>query len=150
MFTIACDFDGTIVTHEYPAIGEEIPGALRTLKEMQQKYGCKLILWSVRDEGHGIEEAVEWCRERGLEWDAVNENVEPIQGLAQHKVLATVYIDDRGMGTVMRNGEKDLDADTWDSIKLHLKKMVGMRLERALRMERASDRILSMKKEEVK
>ena len=144
MFTIACDFDGTIVKHEYPAIGEEIPGAIDTLKYMKEKHGCALILWTVRDVGHGVEEAVEWCRERGLEWDAVNENVEPIEGLAQHKVLAKVYIDDRGMGTIMRNGDSDLDEDTWSSIKLHLKKLVEGIFERALLMERAADRILSL------
>ena len=29
--TIAVDFDGTIVTHKYPEIGEEIPFATQTL-----------------------------------------------------------------------------------------------------------------------
>lgn len=29
---IAIDFDGTIVQHKYPAIGEEIPFAIETLK----------------------------------------------------------------------------------------------------------------------
>lgn len=32
MATIAVDFDGTIVTHEYPKIGREIPFAIETLK----------------------------------------------------------------------------------------------------------------------
>ncbi len=30
--TIAVDFDGTIVRHRYPAIGEEIPFAIATLR----------------------------------------------------------------------------------------------------------------------
>ena len=29
--TIAVDFDGTIVTHEYPKIGRDIPFAIDTL-----------------------------------------------------------------------------------------------------------------------
>ena len=33
---IACDFDGTIVTHEYPKIGKPIPFAIQTLKKLQE------------------------------------------------------------------------------------------------------------------
>ena len=35
--TIAVDFDGTIVKHKYPEIGEEIPFAVETLKELQKE-----------------------------------------------------------------------------------------------------------------
>ena len=39
--TIAVDFDGTIVEHRYPRIGEEIPFAVETLKLLQQeKHRC--------------------------------------------------------------------------------------------------------------
>ena len=34
--TIAVDFDGTIVEHRYPKIGEEIPFATETLKILAQ------------------------------------------------------------------------------------------------------------------
>lgn len=60
--TIAVDFDGTIVEHRYPKIGEEIPFATETLK-MLAKERHKLILWTVR-EGELLEEAIEWCRQR--------------------------------------------------------------------------------------
>ena len=53
---IAVDFDGTIVEHRYPRIGEEIPFAIDTLKLMQQEKH-RLILWSVR-EGALLDEAV--------------------------------------------------------------------------------------------
>ena len=46
--TIAVDFDGTIVEHRYPQIGEEIPFAIETLK-MLIKDRHRLILWSVRE-----------------------------------------------------------------------------------------------------
>ena len=45
---IAVDFDGTIVEHRYPRIGEEIPFAIDTLKLLQQEKH-RLILWSVRE-----------------------------------------------------------------------------------------------------
>ena len=51
---IAVDFDGTIVEHRYPRIGEEIPFAIDTLKLLQQEKH-RLILWSVR-EGTLLEE----------------------------------------------------------------------------------------------
>ena len=58
---IAVDFDGTIVEHRYPRIGEEIPFAIDTLKLLQQEKH-RLILWSVR-EGELLEEAIAWCKE---------------------------------------------------------------------------------------
>lgn len=67
---IAVDFDGTIVRHRYPEIGEEIPFAITTLKMLQYDQHL-LILWTVR-EGPLLEEAVAWCRARGLEFYAVN------------------------------------------------------------------------------
>ena len=57
--TIAVDFDGTIVTHKYPEIGEEMPFAIDTMKALINE-GHKLILWSVR-EGKLLQEAVDWC-----------------------------------------------------------------------------------------
>ena len=69
---IAVDFDGTIVEHEYPAIGREIPFATETLK-MLMKQNHKLIMWSVR-EGKLLDDAVKWCKDRGVEFYAVNKD----------------------------------------------------------------------------
>ena len=63
---IAVDFDGTIVEHRYPRIGKEIPFAIATLRRLQEE-GHKIVLWSVR-EGVLLDEAVEWCRQQGLEF----------------------------------------------------------------------------------
>lgn len=70
---IAIDFDGTIVEHKYPQIGREIPFAIATLKQLQAERHL-LILWSVR-EGELLDEAVDFCRKRGLEFYAVNSNM---------------------------------------------------------------------------
>ena len=72
MAVIAVDFDGTIVSHEYPNIGEEIPFATETLR-MLAKDRHRLILWSVR-EGKLLQDAVEWCKKRGVEFYAVNKD----------------------------------------------------------------------------
>ena len=97
--TIAIDFDGTIVEHRYPKIGNEIPFATDTLK-MLIKDRHRLILWTVR-EGKLLDEAVEWCRERGVEFYAINRDY-PEEDAAHHgfsrKVKADLFIDDRNLG----------------------------------------------------
>ncbi len=97
--TIAVDFDGTIVEHRYPEIGREIPFATDTLK-MLIKEGHRLILWSVR-EGKLLDEAVEWCRERGVEFYAVNKDY-PEEGREDknfsRKLKVEMFIDDRNVG----------------------------------------------------
>ena len=97
---IAVDFDGTIVEHRYPEIGRELPFATQTLK-MLMNDRHKLILWSVR-EGKLLEEAVEWCRQRGVEFYAVNKDY-PEEDLSKsqnfsRKIKADVWIDDRNIG----------------------------------------------------
>lgn len=98
---IAVDFDGTIVEHRYPRIGKEIPFAIATLKKLQAERHL-LILWTVR-EGELLEEAVEFCRQRGLEFYAVNAN-HPDERIPEHpstpcrKLKADLFIDDRNVG----------------------------------------------------
>lgn len=95
---IAVDFDGTIVEHKYPAIGEELLFAIETLKELQrQQY--QLVLWTFRA-GKELDEAVEFCRKRGLEFYAVNKNYpeEVYDDSISRKINADIYIDDRNIG----------------------------------------------------
>lgn len=98
---IAVDFDGTIVEHRYPEIGKEIPFAIATLKKLQAERHL-LILWSVR-EGVLLDNAVEFCRKRGLEFYAINANYpdEPIPSQPTcpcRKLQADLFIDDRNVG----------------------------------------------------
>lgn len=97
---IAVDFDGTIVEHRYPEIGKEIPFAIDTLL-MLQKDGHRLILWSVR-EGKLLQEAVDFCKSRGLEFYAVNSDY-PEEKVGEYlhpcrKPKADLFIDDRNVG----------------------------------------------------
>jgi hypothetical protein len=96
--TIAVDFDGTIVEHAYPEIGKEMLFAFDTLKALQKK-GHKLILWTIR-EGELLEEAVNYCKERGVEFYAVNKNYpeEEIAKMSTRKILVDIFIDDRNIG----------------------------------------------------
>ncbi|MFI3288599.1 MAG: hypothetical protein SNH55_01340 [Rikenellaceae bacterium] len=96
---IAVDFDGTIVEHCYPSIGAERPFATDTLKLLVRDQH-RLILWSVR-EGELLDEAVEWCRERGVEFYAINRDYPEEQGNEKdfsRKLKADLFIDDRNLG----------------------------------------------------
>lgn len=97
---IAVDFDGTIVRHRYPEIGEEIPFAVETLKMLVEERH-RLILWTVR-EGQLLDDAVEWCRKRGLEFYAINRDYpEEDVTLNEHftrKLKVDLWIDDRNVG----------------------------------------------------
>ncbi len=96
---IAVDFDGTIVEHKYPKIGKPMPFAIETLIELQ-KQGYELILWTYRA-GKYLDEAVEFCKEKGLEFYAINKNT-PGEVLDEtttsRKIYADLYIDDRNIG----------------------------------------------------
>ena len=96
---IAVDFDGTIVEHRYPEIGEERPFAISTLR-MLASQRHRLILWTVR-RGKLLEDAVEWCRSRGVDFYAVNKNFpEEIldEGGCFGKINADIFIDDCNLG----------------------------------------------------
>ena len=95
---IAVDFDGTIVEHEYPEIGKEKLFAFQTLKELEKR-GASIILWTFRA-GKELDEAVEFCRQNGLEFYAVNKNYpeEVFDETVSRKVNADIYIDDRNIG----------------------------------------------------
>jgi hypothetical protein len=95
---IAVDFDGTIVEHDYPAIGKEKLFAFQTLKELE-KMGARLILWTFRT-GKELDAAVEYCRKNGIEFYAVNKNYpeEIFDETVSRKIDADIYIDDRNIG----------------------------------------------------
>ena len=93
---IAVDFDGTIVEHRYPDIGREKPFAIETLKKLTEEQH-RLILWTVR-KGKLLQEAVEFCRTRGLDFYAVNRNFPEENEPEERKLRADLWIDDRNLG----------------------------------------------------
>ncbi len=97
---IAVDFDGTIVKHRFPRIGPPIPGAIETLKKLQQECHV-LILWTVREDEY-LQQAVDYCRNNGLEFYAINSNhPDEVVGVSPNysrKLQADIFIDDRNLG----------------------------------------------------
>ena len=97
---IAIDFDGTICQNKYPEIGEPMPLAIESIKELKER-GHDLILWTCR-QGDLLDDAVRWCEEHGIPFDLVNEhepnNLRAFGGVAGNKVFANIYIDDHNLG----------------------------------------------------
>lgn len=93
---IAVDFDGTIVTHMYPAIGNDVPNAIKVLHKLQEQ-GTQLILWTMRS-GQQLQEAVDYCTSKGITFWGINENPAQSEWTSSPKAYAPAYIDDAAIG----------------------------------------------------
>lgn len=93
---LAVDFDGCLCDSSWPELGDPIMPVLSAAKRRQEQ-GWKIILWTCRC-GEALQKAVEWCRDWGLVFDAVNDNLPEVKaayGGNSRKITATEYWDDR-------------------------------------------------------
>ena len=98
---IAVDFDGTLCSDRWPAIGEaNYPLICHLIKE--KAAGTKLILWTCRT-NERLKEAVAWCNTRGLFFDTINRNLPEIIEIYGDsiKVFAHQYFDDKAVWVKM-------------------------------------------------
>lgn len=98
VFIMAVDFDDTLFYTDYPYIEEPNMEIINLCKKWKAS-GRKVILWTCR-EGKELEEAVEACRSYGLEFDAVNDNLDSGKrqwGNNPRKIFADYYIDDKAV-----------------------------------------------------
>jgi hypothetical protein len=101
---IAVDFDGTLCEYAFPSIGDQSPEQVQLMNlliKLKQE-GHKLILWTNRGDNEqykSLTEAVEWSKQKGLEFDAVNENLPNQKKLSGYspKIMADYYIDDKAL-----------------------------------------------------
>lgn len=93
-YVIGIDFDGTIVTHNYPDIGKPVPFAKEVIAMLNEN-GHKCFLFTMRD-GERLEEARKYCIEAGI--DLVGYNESPDQFSTSPKQYGTFYIDDVAIG----------------------------------------------------
>lgn len=100
---IAVDFDGTLHTGTWSEIGD-VNMTVFNFCRNEQLNGSRLILWTNRV-GEQLEDAVAWCKERGLEFDTVNENLPELielYGNDCRKINADIYIDDKAVNPMRR------------------------------------------------
>lgn len=123
--TIAIDFDGTCVTHEFPRIGKDI-GAIPVLKQLV-KNGHKLILNTMRCAGEKayktaqdttyygdtLKEAVKWFEDNEILLYGINENPTQKYWTESPKVFAHKYIDDANIGTPLNHPKNKRPYVNW-------------------------------------
>jgi hypothetical protein len=100
MATIAVDFDGTCVTHEYPNVGLDI-GASPVLQDLISA-GHKIILWTMRS-GERLTDAEEWFARKEIPLYGVNKNPTQFRWTKSKKAYAHLYIDDAALGIPLRH-----------------------------------------------
>ena len=93
---ICIDFDGTIVDHRYPDIGQPVPGALECMKDLIAT-GAKLILFTMRSDEQ-LAQAVEYLESNGVTLFGVNTNPRQKTWTQSPKAYGQLYIDDAAFG----------------------------------------------------
>lgn len=93
---IAIDFDGTVVTHDYPRVGRELEHCAVTLRTLAAN-GHRLILNTMRG-GKELQDAVAWFKERDIPLYGVNKHPEQDTWASSPKVYASLYLDDAALG----------------------------------------------------
>jgi len=105
-FILAVDFDGTLFKGSYPEHGAPKQDIIDKVKQFK-KYGAEIVLWTCRG-GDPLKEALQRCKDAGLEFDAVNDNApcnmdwiqeerDKGQEFCDKKIFAHFYVDDRAM-----------------------------------------------------
>lgn len=95
---IAVDFDGCLCEDAWPSIGMPIQENINKLRR-RQRAGAKIILWTCRSGKH-LNEAVRWCEEQGIIFDAVNANLPEhlaVFDTDSRKIYADEYWDDHAV-----------------------------------------------------
>lgn len=117
---IAVDFDGTIVEHDYPMIGKEVPYAIDVLRDLHEEEDVQLILYTMRS-GIELVKADEYLKSKGITKHWVNENKRQISWTSSPKVYAHLYIDDAAVGTpLIKEGNNRAYVDWKEIAKLLL------------------------------
>jgi len=119
---IALDFDGTVVTHDYPAVGRDI-GAEPVLKKLVAR-GHKLVLNTMRS-GSKLREAEQWFIDRGIPLYGSNKNPTQHTWTQSPKVFAHIYIDDAALGCPLTYApEIERPYVDWTAVSEMLEKML--------------------------
>ena len=103
-YEIVIDFDGTVVKHRYPAVGEDI-GAVPVLRILARN-GHRLYLNTMRSHDSAgvdtLQPAIDWFRNNSIPLSGINENPSQKGWTASPKVYGNIYIDDGALGAPLR------------------------------------------------
>ena len=92
---IVVDFDGTVVTHDYPRVGKDI-GAVPLLKKLVENKH-QLILFTMRS-GKELEDAVKWFADNEIPLFGIQTNPTQHEWTDSPKAYGQLIIDDAALG----------------------------------------------------
>ena len=119
---IVLDFDGTVVTHRYPDLGEDI-GAVPVLK-LLIKNGHKIILNTMRSHDNQGQDmlapALKWFKEKGIPLYGVNENPAQKSWTSSPKIYGNIYIDDGALGIPLKLDKLGVPYVDWGKVSILL------------------------------
>ena len=98
-YVIAIDFDGTIVQHMYPDIGETMDGALEGLHQLAMD-GHHIVIWTCRV-GKELIDVRNWLNGNGVIYDALNHNAGCVNFPTGPKIYYDILVDDRAWDCVI-------------------------------------------------
>jgi len=110
---IAIDFDGTVVTHDYPEIGKDI-GAIPILKMLAETN--YLILYTMRS-GKELKDAIDWFKNNDIQLYGIQTNPTQKEWTDSPKCYANVYIDDAALGAPLVYGMHNRPYIDWDKVR---------------------------------
>lgn len=116
---ICVDFDGTCVKHRYPEIGEDVPFAVETLKELVAS-GSRIILFTMRS-GDKLIEAAEWFASRNIKLYGIQSNLTQKKWTDSPKAYGQLYIDDAALGCpLLSDNDSERDFVDWLKVREYL------------------------------
>lgn len=119
---ILIDFDGTVVTHAFPKIGESV-GAEKVLRALTDQ-GHKLILFTMRCDsirGAHLTAAVEWFKERNIPLYGIQTNPRQSSWTTSPKAYGQLIIDDTALGIPLVNPKGERPYVDWAVVENLLK-----------------------------
>lgn len=134
---IVIDFDGTVVTHDFPKVGEEI-GAVPVLKDLVAN-GHRLILFTMRSDrrkaggvkdgtildvaGNFLTDAVNWFKDRDIPLYGIQKNPGQKKWTTSPKAYGQLMIDDAALGCPLVYGHHLRPYVCWRTVEVYLKRM---------------------------
>ena len=132
---IVIDFDGTVVSHEFPKVGKDI-GAIPVLKELVKK-GHKLILFTMRSNikhpksddfnivckgGMYLRDAIDWFKKNDIPLYGIQTNPTQSSWTTSPKAYGQIIIDDAALGCpLIFNAEiSERPFVDWSMVRRHL------------------------------
>jgi hypothetical protein len=99
---IVVDFDGTVVTHDYPRVGKDI-GSVPVLKELVDN-GHQLVLFTMRDKTQ-LKDAVDWFKSNDIPLFGIQTNPSQSTWTSSPKAYGSLIIDDAALGAPLMRSE---------------------------------------------